>query len=64
MNAVVGIVVILGTSFLAALLFTPLVRTLAFRCGVVAHPMSDRWHDRPTALLGGLGLLALLRRRR
>src|SRR5687768_15946725 len=56
MSPAVGIVVILGTSLAASLLFTPLVRKLAFRLGLVAHPTSDRWHKQPTALLGGVAI--------
>ena len=38
-------------AFLAAVLFTPVVRGAARRFGMVAAPKSDRWHTRPTALL-------------
>src|SRR5207245_3182798 len=33
-----------------------LARWLALRVGVVAHPMSERWHRRPTALFGGVAV--------
>lgn len=56
MSPAVGIVIILGTSLAASLLFTPLVRKLAFRLSLIAHPTSDRWHKRPTALLGGVAI--------
>jgi len=42
----------------AALVCTPLARRLAFRVGAVATPKSDRWHKRPTALLGGVAIAA------
>ncbi len=45
-------------SFALALAFTPLVRALAFRWGMVVHPRSDRWHRRPTAMLGGVAIFA------
>ena len=39
-----------------ALALTPLVRALARRVGMVAKPKSDRWHKKPTAMLGGLAI--------
>jgi len=45
-------------AFVAAALFTPAVRALAGRFGMVAAPKKDRWHTRPTALLGGIGIYA------
>jgi UDP-GlcNAc:undecaprenyl-phosphate GlcNAc-1-phosphate transferase len=45
-------------AFFAAALFTPLVRGAARRFGMVAAPKSDRWHTRPTALLGGVAIYA------
>jgi UDP-GlcNAc:undecaprenyl-phosphate GlcNAc-1-phosphate transferase len=32
------------------------VRAFAHRVGQVAKPKSDRWHKRPTAMLGGIGI--------
>ncbi|HWC75346.1 MAG TPA: hypothetical protein VG454_15535 [Gemmatimonadales bacterium] len=43
-------------SFAVALVLTPLVRTLARRRQWVARPSADRWHQRPTALLGGIAI--------
>jgi UDP-GlcNAc:undecaprenyl-phosphate GlcNAc-1-phosphate transferase len=40
-------------SFLLTALFTPAVIALAWRRGWVAKPREDRWHSRPTALMGG-----------
>lgn len=37
---------------------TWLVRHLARRYGILAHPRGDRWHNRPTALLGGIAIVA------
>ena len=45
-------------AFLCALAFTPVVRALALRKGIVAKPKSDRWHTRPTAMLGGVAIFA------
>ena len=50
------------TLFLLALAFsavlTPLVRKMALRLGQVAEPREDRWHTRPTALMGGVAIFA------
>lgn len=46
----------IACSLTLALLFTPLVRGLARRCGMVAQPKVDRWHKKPTALLGGVAI--------
>src|SRR4051812_43553290 len=35
-----------------------MVRALARRFGFVAKPRADRWHKKPTALLGGVGIYA------
>jgi UDP-N-acetylmuramyl pentapeptide phosphotransferase/UDP-N-acetylglucosamine-1-phosphate transferase len=35
---------------------TPFVSWLARRIGMVSAPSKDRWHTRPTALLGGVGI--------
>ena len=45
-----------AVSFLLALALTPAVRLLARRVGVVAKPKTDRWHKKPTAMLGGVGI--------
>lgn len=45
-------------AFVAALIATPLVRALARRIGWVARPRADRWHAKPTALMGGVGIVA------
>jgi len=47
-------------SFLLSLLITPLTRHLAIRGNLVAKPRDDRWHKRPTALLGGVSIFAAL----
>ena len=45
---------------LAALAFSsaliPACRALALRYGYVAQPREDRWHGRPTPLLGGIAI--------
>jgi UDP-GlcNAc:undecaprenyl-phosphate/decaprenyl-phosphate GlcNAc-1-phosphate transferase len=52
--SLVPLVVALGTT----LAVTPLVRASARRLGFIAEPSADRWHGKPTALLGGVGVFA------
>ena len=47
-----------ATSFALAVLLTPVVRWLARRWGMVAKPKIDRWHKKPTAMLGGVAIWA------
>jgi UDP-GlcNAc:undecaprenyl-phosphate GlcNAc-1-phosphate transferase len=44
-------------AFAVSFLSMPLLRALAFRWGVVVHPDARRVHTRPTAVLGGAGIL-------
>jgi UDP-GlcNAc:undecaprenyl-phosphate/decaprenyl-phosphate GlcNAc-1-phosphate transferase len=44
------------TTLLLATLFTLIVRKIARTKGIVAAPRQDRWHSRPTALLGGVAI--------
>lgn len=41
-----------------SLIFTFIVRSGAHRLGVVAAPRKDRWHQKPTALMGGIAIYA------
>ena len=43
-------------AFLGCLVLTPVVRRLALARGWVAQPSQDRWHQKPTALLGGIAI--------
>lgn len=43
-------------SFIICLMLTPLVRSLALQRGWKAEPSQNRWHQRPTALLGGIAI--------
>jgi len=43
-------------SFALALALTPVVRMLARRWGFVAKPKVDRWHKKPTAMMGGVAI--------
>lgn len=45
-----------GLAFATSLLATLAVREVARHMGWVARPRPDRWHRRPTALLGGVGI--------
>lgn len=45
-----------AVAFIGSLLLMPLVIRLAHRQGWVAQPKADRWHERPTALMGGIGI--------
>src|SRR5215207_1731678 len=45
-----------AASFCLALVLTPLVRAFARRFGFVAVPKTDRWHKKPTAMLGGTAI--------
>ena len=39
-----------------SLALTPVVRLFALRNGFVAYPRTDRWHKKPTALMGGVSI--------
>jgi len=45
--------ILVAVSFLLGILATLAVRSIAWRFNFVAKPKSDRWHKRPTAMLGG-----------
>jgi UDP-GlcNAc:undecaprenyl-phosphate GlcNAc-1-phosphate transferase len=45
-----------AVSFALSLILTPVVRRLARRWGAVARPKTDRWHKKPTAMLGGVAI--------
>ena len=45
--------VVVALTAVLAIISTFLVRALAHRLGSIAKPKSDRWHQRPTAMLGG-----------
>jgi len=48
--------ILMLVSFALATALTYLVRALAHKFGFVAKPKSDRWHKRPTAMLGGVAI--------
>jgi UDP-GlcNAc:undecaprenyl-phosphate GlcNAc-1-phosphate transferase len=43
-------------SFLLCLAATPVVRRIALKKGWIAYPSEQRWHKKPTALLGGIAI--------
>lgn len=43
-------------SLLISLALVPLVRLVSIRLGRVAPPREDRWHQKPTPTLGGVGM--------
>ncbi|HVF67286.1 MAG TPA: MraY family glycosyltransferase, partial [Pyrinomonadaceae bacterium] len=45
-----------AASLAFALVLTPLVRAVARRRGIVAKPRGDRWHKKPTAMMGGVAI--------
>jgi UDP-GlcNAc:undecaprenyl-phosphate GlcNAc-1-phosphate transferase len=45
-------------SLALSLALTPAVRALARRVGAVAKPKADRWHKKPTAMMGGVAIYA------
>lgn len=47
---------VVGVSFALGIGMTLLVRSVAWRLDFVAKPKSDRWHKRPTAMLGGAAI--------
>lgn len=46
----------IATSFVVAVCLTPLIRAFARSRGLVAQPKLDRWHKKPTAMLGGVAI--------
>ena len=48
--------VVTSVSLILGLLMTLAVRSFATKYGFVAKPKSDRWHKRPTAMLGGVAI--------
>ncbi len=48
--------VAVSASVILAVALTPIVRAFARRVGIIATPKSDRWHKKPTAMLGGVAI--------
>lgn len=45
-----------GSAFILSAGITPLIRLLAIKNQWIAKPKADRWHKRPTALMGGIAI--------
>jgi UDP-GlcNAc:undecaprenyl-phosphate/decaprenyl-phosphate GlcNAc-1-phosphate transferase len=45
-----------ASAFVVSVILTVVVRAAVRRRGLVARPRADRWHTRPTALLGGIAI--------
>jgi len=43
-------------SFFLCLILTPLIRVIAVKKGWMAYPEKERWHNKPTALFGGIAI--------
>ena len=54
----IGYLAVIGSAFLVSFASMPLLRALSFRVGAVVHPDARRVHTRPTAILGGAGIVA------
>jgi UDP-GlcNAc:undecaprenyl-phosphate GlcNAc-1-phosphate transferase len=50
------VIAVFCAAVLFALVGTPAARSLAFRLGLIAVPRSDRAHDEPTAMMGGVAI--------
>jgi UDP-GlcNAc:undecaprenyl-phosphate GlcNAc-1-phosphate transferase len=58
MKPAAAAILVAALSLAVALLLTPAVRALAGSLGLIARPTADRWHRRPTALMGGIAIAA------
>ncbi len=45
-----------AVAFASSLVLTPVCRSVARRFGFTAKPKEDRWHEKPTALFGGIAI--------
>jgi UDP-GlcNAc:undecaprenyl-phosphate GlcNAc-1-phosphate transferase len=50
------LILIPSLSFVLCFAATPAIRFLALKKGWVAHPSKERWHQKPTALMGGIAI--------
>src|SRR5206468_10725977 len=58
MSPATAAVLVGALSLSVALLITPAVRSLARSLELIARPTADRWHQQPTALMGGIAIAA------
>lgn len=45
-----------GLGFILSLVLIPLIKKFALNYDLVAVPQKDRWHKKPTPILGGAGI--------
>jgi len=57
-NSLLGSVIAGAVAFISCLVFTPLTIKLANKKGWVVKPRADRWHQKTTALMGGIAIFA------
>ncbi len=60
MNQYLTYILLFLLAFAFSAVLTPLVRKMALRLGSVAEPREDRWHTKPTALMGGVAIFGSL----
>src|SRR6266516_3699852 len=58
MKPAAAAILVAALSLAVALAVTHAVRALARSLGLIARPTADRWHQRPTALMGGIAIAA------
>ncbi len=58
MKPAAAAILVAALSLAVTLVVTPVVRALARSLGLIACPTADRWHQRPTALMGGIAIAA------
>ncbi len=51
---------VLVASFTLSLLLTPIVKKIAIKTGLVSAPKDNRWHQKETALLGGVSIFCVM----
>ncbi len=56
MHQLVQCLINFAVALAASALLTLITRTFARKRGLVAKPRADRWHKKPTALFGGVGI--------
>ena len=52
------IVYLFACAFLTSLITIPLIKKIAIYYKIVSFPKKDRWHKKPTPILGGVGIFA------
>jgi UDP-GlcNAc:undecaprenyl-phosphate GlcNAc-1-phosphate transferase len=58
MHSLLGSAIAGVAAFILCLVFTPLTIKLAHKKGWVVKPRADRWHQKTTALMGGIAIFA------